>query len=95
MTLSAVDGTVLPAYPDMNEAGDGVLARVTVTAVGNGITSLDVGGPIGGQDGFPDVLINSGTAGGAPVPVTTVQDGAIAVGQPCAAPTASPTPPGP
>jgi hypothetical protein len=83
MTLSGVDATALPAYPDQHESGDGVLARVTVTGVGNGVTDLDVGGPLGGADGAPDVLINSGVNAGAPVPVTTVQDGAIAVGQPC------------
>jgi hypothetical protein len=87
MTLSAIDATISPAYPGMHESGDGVLARVTVTAIGAGITNLDIGGTIGGSDGFLDTIINGGTAAwsGQPVPVTTVQDGKIAVGQSCPA----------
>lgn len=93
MTMSALDGTAIPAWPDNHESGDGVLARVTIAAVGNGITNLDVGGTRGGLDGFPDVLINSGAVGGVPIPVTSVEDGIIAVGQPCPGPAGTGTPP--
>ena len=92
MTLSAIDATAIPAPPANHESGDGVLARVTIIAVSNGVTDLDVGGPLGGADGAADVLINSGVNSGAPVPVTTVLDGKIFVGQPCpATPTPMPT----
>ena len=85
MTLSGIDGTASPAPPLNHESGEGVLARVTVAPVGNGVSNLDVGGTLGGVDGFPDVNINSGTSvpAGQPVPVTTVSDGQIAVGQAC------------
>jgi len=83
MTLSAIDATSSPAPPANHESGDGVLARVTVIAVGSGVTDLDVGGTIGGSDGFADVIINSGVSAGAEIPVTTVTDGKIAVGQAC------------
>ena len=92
MTLSAFDGTAIPLSPGNHESGDGVLARVTVTALGAGVTDLDIGGPLGGTDSIPDVLISSGTDAGAWVPVANVQDGKIAVGQPCPMSSDTPTP---
>jgi cell division septation protein DedD len=91
MTLSAVDSTASPAPPDNHEFGDGVLARVTVTGIAAGTSALDIGGSIGGSDGFVDVIINSGNQG-AEIPVATVQDGEIAVGEDCVTATDTPTP---
>lgn len=93
MQLSAIDATQTPTYPDMHESGEGVLARVTITGLANGTSPLDIGGTIGGSDGFVDATINSGADGlGDPVPVTTVQDGEIVVGGDCVAATDTPTP---
>jgi len=83
MTLVGLDLTNSPPSPDQYESGDGVLARVTVQAVGDGVTVLDIGGPLGGQDGFSDTMINRGTTPlGAAIPISQIQSGTIAVGEP-------------
>jgi len=92
MTIVGLDLTMIPERPDNYESGDGVLARVTIQAVGDGVTVLGVGGPLGGQDGFPDTIINSGVNLGTEIPITTVQDGWIAVGAACPASPPTPTP---
>jgi hypothetical protein len=74
---------------------DGVLARLTVEAVGTGTSQLVVPGSLGGIpiDGVPDLIVSDGN--GTAMPVATVETAAILVGAgTCAvvAPTPTPTP---
>lgn len=75
---------------------DGVLARITVEAVGTGVSQLVVPGPSGGQDGFTDLLLLDGIGidnfPGDPIPVQGLGVAAISVGQNCVVSTPLPTP---
>ncbi|MDO8614945.1 MAG: cohesin domain-containing protein [Dehalococcoidia bacterium] len=63
------------------ESGDGVLLRLTLQAVGPGLSTLIVGDDE--ADGVPDVL---GAAGNPKYDIATVQNAAMGAGQPCTAP---------
>jgi hypothetical protein len=60
------------------ESGEGVMARLTLEAVGNGISILALADTVNGDQ--PDVLDSSGT----PYFIHNVEGGSIAVGQACA-----------
>ncbi len=96
-TFVAADLTISPPPPDNHESGEGVLARITVTAVGTGTSGLIVPGPSGGQDGFVDLMLMAGDGPlkHLPVPVNAVQIGAVSVGEPCVVPTPPPPTPTP
>jgi hypothetical protein len=87
-TVAAADGTAQPAPPDNHESGEGVLARITFEAVGEGVSNLLIGGPDGGQDGIPDLIILGGKdlfLANA-VLVTSGFNGAVGVGTECVPP---------
>ncbi len=66
------------------ESGDGVLLRVTLQAVGPGLSTLVLGDDTAPDaDGIPDVL---GAAGVPQYAIAAVHNAAIGVDQPCAAP---------
>ncbi len=66
------------------ESGDGVLMRLTLQAVGTGLSSLILSDDIPpAPDGIPDVL---GAAGNPKYQIATIQNAAIGVGQACTAP---------
>lgn len=81
------DGTV----DDAGEAStEGVLARITLQAVGVGLSPLTIPGPLGGPDLNSDVIITAGDgpSAGLPLAVTDAADAAISVGpQACTAAT--------
>lgn len=66
-------------------SGEGVLARVTVQAIGVGTSPLAVPSTIGGADLNPDaiVLAGGGPLAGTPLPIAGLFSGAISVGVPC------------
>lgn len=97
-TASAIDATDDPLAPANNEAGDGVLARITAEAVGTGTSDLIIPGPLGGFDGNPDKIINGGTGGGRELHVGLLISGRVSVGEECVdppSPTIIPPPPTP
>jgi len=66
------------------ESGDGVLLRVTLQAVGPGLSTLVLGDDVPPEpDRLPDVL---GAAGIPQYNIAAVQNAAIGVDQPCTAP---------
>ena len=75
--------------PGICEVGLGITLRQVIFDLAGGMAdgqtfkAVQVGGPLGGLDGIPDVLINSGTGADSAVPVNAVQDGKIAVGESC------------
>ena len=83
------DGTV----DEADEASqDGVLARITVQAIGAGTSVLNIPGPSGGADGAPDQIITGGTGTyqGLPIPITDIDLAAISVGEACVPPNFEP-----
>ena len=84
-TFVATDGTASPWPPDNHESGDGVLARITVTAVGTGQSPLLIPSTLGGQDGNVDIIVMAGDGPlfGAAVPVAAFQGGEVVVGGSC------------
>jgi hypothetical protein len=94
-TVAIADGTGNPPPPDNHEDGEGVLARITVEAVGTGISDLIIPGPSGGPDGVSDLIIigGAGPSQGEPIAVDKVFNAAVSVDAPCKPPP-SPTTPG-
>jgi hypothetical protein len=88
ITPTAADGTNTPPAPANHESGEGVLARITIEAVGTGTSGLIVPGPSGGADGFVDLIMiaGDGPLKNLPVPVKTVQIGGVVVGGSCPGP---------
>ncbi len=87
-TAAAIDGTLDPFPPGNHEDGDGVLARITVEAVGTGVSPLIIAGPAGGADGNPDLIImgGAGELRGKELPVGDVLNAAVSVGATCVTP---------
>ncbi len=87
-TVAVADGTANPAPPDNHEDGEGVLARIKVEAVGTGVSELIIGGPRGGADGNPDLMIFGGVGEfyGKAVPIGNVLNAAVSVGATCSPP---------
>ena len=87
-TAAAIDGTLNPYPPDNHEDGEGVLARITVQAVGTGVSTLIIAGPAGGADGNPDLIIMGGAGAlqGKAIPVGNVLNAAVSVGATCTPP---------
>ena len=85
--LPDTDGNLRVDEADLSqhfESGDGVLLRVTLQAVGPGLSTLGLGDDSGGSaDGIPDIL---GAAGNPLYAIAAVQNAAIGVDQPCTAP---------
>jgi len=71
---------------------DGVLARITIQALATGTTLLNVPGPSGGADTFPDQKIIAGTGPlvDDSIPITIIDIAAISVGEACVPPTVTP-----
>jgi hypothetical protein len=94
----AQDATAVPNSDPANrhEDGEGVLSRITVEAVGAGVSPLLIPGPLGGipSNGVPELIIIAGDGPyvALPIPVENVGVAAISVGQVCVAPTPTPTP---
>jgi hypothetical protein len=85
------DGSFTVALADFgpnSESGKGVLARITLSSVGQGIVTLSLS----------NLLINNapgsdpGNSTSAELPVQFIQDAQVAVGQPCSGPALTPRP---
>ena len=85
-TVSAIDATDTPLPPANNEAGEGVLARITAEAVGAGTSDLMIPGPLGGFDDNPDKIINDGSGNGQELHVDLIFSGRVSVGEACVEP---------
>lgn len=87
-TIAVIDGTGIPTPPDNHEYGEGVLARITIEAVGTGRSNLIIPGPSGGPDGNPDMIILGGAGQymTEEVAVGELFNGALSVGTSCAPP---------
>lgn len=84
-TVAVADGTGNPSPPANHEDGEGVLARITVEAVGTGVSDLIIPGPLGGPDANSDLIIigGAGQSLGIPVSIDKVYNAAVSVGKPC------------
>ena len=87
-TVAGIDGTGNPAPPDNHEDGEGVLARITIEAVGTGRSNLIIPGPSGGPDGNPDMIVLGGAGQflTEEVAVGELFNGALSVGTSCTPP---------
>ena len=87
-TAAAIDGTLNPTPPDNYEDGEGVLARITVEAVGTGVSDLIIAGPKGGADGIRDLIImgGKGELQGKAIPIGDVLNAAVSVAATCTPP---------
>jgi hypothetical protein len=94
-TVAAVDGTLSPVPSDNHEDGEGVLARITIEAVGTGLSDLTIPGPLGGTDGASDLMIIAGAGpfAGNPIAIDALSNAAVSVDTPCKPPP-SPAVPG-
>ncbi len=86
--LPDTDGNFRADEADLSqrfESGDGVLARLTLLAVGPGVSPLTLGDDASSDaDGIPDVL---GAAGRPQYNISEIDNAEIGVGQACSAPT--------